>query len=156
MNDFAHIAGMVLALAGLGATYLSRFMLRDVQKETGEELQDRVPQLSRIRQRYSLQKIITLAAAGAVLVLLYLLDPDFWKKRVLLLFAPLLVAHALNDAFFALRTNVFPTSRKHVSNSYFYDSKGYYHSVAYWQIAAASAVFLADCLIIFSELMEPI
>ena len=144
MDDFLSNGAFFLLLVGLGTIYLSRFVLRNHVKMTGEELAKIDSSLEEIHSDYSGASIMTAILLAVILFAVYKGNQSFWEERVVLLFIPYIVVPIFIDGGFAISTKVFPATTKNRWNRYVYDAEGKYRWVAQLQVGIGVALLIAD------------
>ena len=143
MYSVYELTGMALWLIGLGATYFSRFYLRKNKKLKSVDLGKISPRFTYLRRDYLKSYQTTFFIVVGILFIVYELNKDPWIHLGPVLFAPTFAIPALFDGILALRTAVFPTTTWYDWDSFVYDKKKEFYSIAKLQIGLG--IFIVIC-----------
>ena len=152
MDQISALLNISSLVLGLGVVYASRFLLRRYPKMTGSELESVNSEFEGIHRTYLTFNFVIMFIVSIILFLIYRSNQAFWESRVIVLFVPVFATFALSDAFFALRTKVFPTSTRYNWNSYVYDANEELRWVAFWQIGLSMILMIVDGILFIRSL----
>jgi len=130
---------ILFLLFGFGAIVISRFLLRNHPKMTGDELGALDKKLDGIHHTY-------LKASAVVMVIVVLFSYLAYQKNQDISFVLIFSSYGLFDGLFALKTRVFPTTIKNNWNSFFYDRTGSHQWIAWLQAGLSIGLLIINCV----------
>lgn len=128
---------ILFLLFGFGAIVISRFLLRNHPKMTGDELVVLDKKLDGIHNTY-------LKASAVVMVIIALLSYLAYQKNQDISFVLIFSSYGLFDGLFALKTRVFPTTIKNDWSSFVYDRTGSLQWIAWLQVGLSIGLLIIN------------
>lgn len=145
------IISRILPFASLGVFYSSRLVLLGCPKSSSEQLQNQFPELTGFQEKHQKYYWLVIIASGSVALFINFANKVNWKlwdDPSLYLFSLFLITLALYDGFFALKTNIYPTTSRYNRNSYFFDQYHEYWWVAYLQLGLGFSLLLVGIILL--------